>query len=153
MDMKTISQGYYVPAADQLNIAEKSNGSLDKDDFLKILITQLQNQDPTNPMQDREFIAQMAQFSALEQTMNLSKSFESFAAAQQQNQLIQYSSFIGKTVKWHELTGEMAETGKPETAEGEGKITSVRFVDGSVEFLLEDGKKLVPANISEVIGG
>ena len=151
MAMKSISQDMYVPTK-QLNIAEKANGSLDKDDFLKILITQLQNQDPSNPMQDREFIAQMAQFSSLEQTMNLSKSFESFASAQKQNQLIEYSNFIGKTVKWHELTGEMAGD-KPETLEGEGKVQSVKFVDGSAEFILADGKKLVPANISEILGG
>jgi flagellar basal-body rod modification protein FlgD len=43
------------------------NNVLDKNDFLEILITQLQNQDPTEPMKDKEFIAQMAQFSSLEQ--------------------------------------------------------------------------------------
>jgi flagellar basal-body rod modification protein FlgD len=47
--------------------------TLDKNDFLKILITQLSHQDPTQPMQDKEFVAQMAQFSSLEQITNMSE--------------------------------------------------------------------------------
>lgn len=54
----------------------KSN-NLDKDAFLKLLVTQLQNQDPLSPMEDREFIAQMAQFSSLEQMQNLNDTMKS----------------------------------------------------------------------------
>ena len=50
----------------------KVNAALDKNDFLKILITQLSHQDPTQPMNDKEFVAQMAQFSSLEQITNMS---------------------------------------------------------------------------------
>ena len=50
----------------------KANAALDKNDFLKILITQLSHQDPTQPMDDKAFIAQMAQFSSLEQMTNMS---------------------------------------------------------------------------------
>lgn len=46
---------------------------LGKDQFLQILVTQLRNQDPMQPMQDKEFISQMASFSSLEQMMNMSK--------------------------------------------------------------------------------
>lgn len=50
--------------------------SLGKDDFLKLLITQLSSQDPTNPVKDQDFIAQMAQFSSLEQMNNISNGIQ-----------------------------------------------------------------------------
>ena len=56
----------------------KSNQSLGKDDFLKLLVTQLQSQDPLNPMDDKEFIAQMAQFTSLEQMQKFSLNMEMY---------------------------------------------------------------------------
>ena len=132
---------------------QTGNGTLGKDDFMKLLIAQLQNQDPTNPMQDTEFIAQMAQFSALEQSMNLSASFEKFAEAQSQSQLIQYNSFVGESIRWHEIAEDIGEDGRPVINEGTGIIQSVKFIDGSVIFTMQDGKELSPGNISEVISG
>jgi flagellar basal-body rod modification protein FlgD len=66
---------YVDQANKQINEGKKSGKDLDKDDFLKILMTQLQHQDPTAPMEDKEFIAQMAQFSSLEQMTNMSQGF------------------------------------------------------------------------------
>ncbi|MGE8034225.1 flagellar hook assembly protein FlgD [Lysinibacillus sp. NPDC093692] len=134
-------------------VRQTGNKELGKDAFLQLLITQLQHQDPTNPMDDRDFIAQMAQFSSLEQMQNMTKAMESLLASQQQTQMMSYSSFIGKEVKWHELTDEKDEKGNYVVNEGSGVIESLKFVDGSVEFLLTDGKKIQPGNISEILGG
>ncbi len=72
---------------------------LDKDDFLKLLMTQMQNQDPANPMEDKEFIAQMAQFSSLEQLTNMNSNIEYMANDNAQEQMVSAVSFIGKDVK------------------------------------------------------
>ncbi|MBN2532476.1 MAG: flagellar hook assembly protein FlgD [Spirochaetales bacterium] len=56
---------------------------MDKDAFLKLLITQLANQDPMQPLEDKEFIAQMAQFSTLEQMNNMSAGFENLTSGLQ----------------------------------------------------------------------
>lgn len=74
----------------------KVSNQLGKDDFLKLLITQLSNQDPTNPMEDTEFISQMAQFSSLEQMTNMSNSFTKMASFLNSQEA---ASTIGKTVE------------------------------------------------------
>ena len=131
---------------------QTGNSELGKDAFLKLLITQLQHQDPTNPMDDRDFIAQMAQFSSLEQMQNMTKAMESLLISQQQTQLMNYTSFVGKEVKWHELSEEVDKDNKPVINEGTGVIQSVKFVDGEAVFVLADGKEIYPGNISAILG-
>ena len=58
-----------------LNQGRKVQTEMGRDQFLKILITQLQTQDPTSPVEDKAFIAQMAQFSSLEQMTNVATEF------------------------------------------------------------------------------
>lgn len=69
---------------------------LDKDDFLKLMITQMKHQDPMEPLDNSQMTAQMAQFSSLEQMANLNKHF---AAAQETNLFAQATSWIGKQVE------------------------------------------------------
>lgn len=75
--------------------ASGAQSSLGKDDFLKILITQLKNQDPMQPLEDKEFIAQMAQFTSVEQLTNMSGELK-----QLRQSLGMASSLIGKTVTY-----------------------------------------------------
>ena len=124
------------------------NSALGKDDFLKILVTQLQNQDPTNPLEDKDFIAQMATFSSLEQMTNMNTTMEQFITLQTQSNLISYSQFVGKEVNWTKT--ETDNSGAETTTSGTGKVTSVAYKNDSVEFTLEDGTTLSPANISSM---
>lgn len=124
--------------------------TLGKDDFLKLLITQLQHQDPTNPMQDTDYIAQMATFSELEQMSNMSKAMEEFVEGQQQNQMVAYSQFVGKKITYHQVVEGTAENDQPTIVEGNGIVSSIKFKEGTVQFVLEDGTKLSPANVSSV---
>lgn len=127
------------------------SSSLGKDDFLKLLITQLQNQDPSNPMQDKEFIAQMAQFSTLEQMTNMTSVMEKFVQSQQENKLIAYNQFVGKEISWHRIiNSEEDPNAVPKVEEGTGKVVSLQFKNDNVYFILEDGTKLEPANVSQI---
>ena len=73
----------------------KTQQSLGKDDFLKLLIAQLSNQDPTSPMENTEFIAQMAQFSSLEQMTNMNAEFSKLNTTLTSNSAM---GTLGKTV-------------------------------------------------------
>jgi flagellar basal-body rod modification protein FlgD len=93
------------------------NDVLGKDAFLKLLVTQLQNQDPLNPLDDKEFIAQLAQFSSLEQMTNISSGITSLTEKTGQQDMLSAVNYIGK-----EVTAEGSEMTK-----GENYVTPVYF--------------------------
>ena len=80
-------------------VGKQSGGAnLDKNAFMLLLVTQFKYQDPLNPMDDKEFVSQMAQFSSLEQLMNLNTSMTSLTDATNNEQMINATSYIGKEV-------------------------------------------------------
>ena len=101
------------------------NNDLGKDAFLKILITQLSNQDPLDPLQDKDFIAQMAQFSTLEQMTNMNKSIEQMAALNKASAV----SYIGRVIEYTDDDGLPAYS----------QVGFVRFEDGKVILNTADG--------------
>jgi flagellar basal-body rod modification protein FlgD len=106
--MNTIGEiNYSNPySSDGSKLTEAASNAMGKDEFLNLLVTQLQYQDPMNPMQDQDFIAQLAQFSQLEQLSNMSKSLDTST---------QVSYLMGQTI-----ANTMATTliGKTVVAEG-----------------------------------
>ncbi len=88
--------------------------TLGKDDFLKLLVTQLQNQDPMNPTDSTAFVAQLAQFSSLEQLSNVNDNLKVVQLFDQSINNAQAVNFVGKTVK---ASGSMFELGSGETHE------------------------------------
>jgi hypothetical protein len=107
-------------------LGKSIQNNLGKDDFLKLLVTQLKYQDPLNPMEDRDFIAQTAQFSALEQMQNLYSV----------NQLQQATGLIGRHIKAEVYTTP----GLPETVYGQ--VMGVRSASGQTYLVLDGGREV-----------
>lgn len=76
----------------------KSKGSLGQSDFLKLMTTQLTHQDPMAPMENGEFLGQMAQFSTVSGIQGLQASFDKLATALQANRVLEASSMVGKKI-------------------------------------------------------
>lgn len=101
--------------------------ALGKDAFLQLLVTQLKNQDPLQPQDNAAFITQMAQFTSVEQLMNMSDQLTTL----NQN-LGTASSIIGKTISWY----EMDESGNTKLLYD--KVTSIVSQDGKLFAKFDD---------------
>ena len=125
--------------------SEKKNSGVGKDSFMNLLATQLKNQDPLDPAKNDQMLAQLAQFSSLEQMQNLNDNIVGLAVLQQSNALMQQltdaSALMGKDVKF---------TNPDTQAEAWGKVDSVRIVDGAA--MLNIGGKDIPLVAIKEIG-
>lgn len=107
-----VVNGYNKKLDYELREGRIASHELGKDDFLKLLMAQMTNQDPTSPMENTEFIAQMAQFSSLEQMTNMSQNFDKMAAMMNSSEA---QSMLGHTVQI-DLGAEQTTTGVVEAA-------------------------------------
>jgi flagellar basal-body rod modification protein FlgD len=100
---------------ESLGIAQNSNSArkdkLGQEDFLMLMTTQLQNQDPFKPMENGEFLGQMAQFGTVSGIEDLQKSFSTLAGSMYSNQALQVAGLVGKTVAVESNVGHLADGG------------------------------------------
>lgn len=108
---------------------------LDRDDFLKLLVKQLTTQDPTAPVQDQQFIAQMAQFSALEQMKNMADGFQSMSNRQAVN-------LVGKFVIGKDFTSGESISG----------VAQALFFDSAGQPFLKVGGRAMTVKDIEMVG-
>lgn len=115
--------------------ASNPNTSLGKDDFLKLFVSQLQHQDPLSPMENAEFMGQMASFSTLEQVSKLATANEQLAS---QLSLTGSVGLLGRTVSWVDKAG----------AAHSGTVERVATVDGQPTLTVDgvDGVSLSSIN-------
>jgi flagellar basal-body rod modification protein FlgD len=126
--MTTINTENKILTPDEMKPKDYSNGALGKDAFLKLLVAQLQHQDPMNPMNDSEFMGQMASFSTLEQVTNLAAANQKIAGSLTSTSAV---GLIGRTVTYTDESDQI-HTGvveKVTTAGGVPTLT-VSGVDG-----------------------
>ena len=126
--------------------ATQATKSLDKNAFMKLLVSQLEHQDPLSPVANEDFVAQLATFSSLEQLQGLNQNVVAEIALNQSNallsQLTQSSALIGKQVSWQDLETDTTHS---------GNVESVKIVDG-LAVLRVDGQDVPLAAVTEVLG-
>jgi len=127
-DVSAIMNSYVTGAAQRT-----PNPELDSDDFLLLLVAQMQNQDPLSPMDQQSFMGELAQFNSLQQQVDLNDAFLHFMQFQE---LTQATSMIGKEVV--ALVSNVA----GDVVSAEGTVTEVYFTSTGAYLLLEDGSEV-----------
>ncbi|MFW6006696.1 MAG: flagellar hook assembly protein FlgD [Halanaerobiales bacterium] len=134
------AQGIEQTADDEPEVENKMKDDLDKDAFFKLLTTQLKNQDPLEPMENREFISQMAQFTSLEQMQQMNGNMDQFLEMQN---LTESAALIGKTVE--------VETGEDEEASTiTGEVEQVSFDGDNIMAVLKNGEEVNLKDINRI---
>ena len=128
----TVKNASATNSASQTSTAETAS-SLGKDEFFKMLIAQLKNQDPLNPQDGAEFSAQLAQFSSLEQLTNLNKTLEAQGASYSALMNLQSVSMIGK-----EVEAKIVDKYTAESKTVTGTVSAVQFKDSSIFLTVND---------------
>ncbi len=118
------------PAASPAPTPANANGVLGQNDFLKLMVAQLQAQDPLNPGNTNEYIGELAQFTEVEQTTNIANASELSGAVQ----------MIGRTVTYSDGSGGSAT----------GKVESVQSTASGVTVTVEGKAGVALASITEV---
>ena len=143
-------------SADQAAKQVKDNSALGKDAFLQLLVTQMQYQDPLDPQDNGEYLAQLAQFSALEQMTNVADGLSgvsNLVSNIDTSVLVgQLSHMIGQDLQWNESFSYQDEEGnlKVNSVKHEGKVTGVSISDGSPTIIAEEAGKTYQVKVSDV---
>lgn len=115
--------------ADQTKEKRVPKNELGKDDFLKLFVTQLQNQNPLNPEADTEMAAKLAQFNGLEQMLNVNKSLEKMLAEQNTTRNLQLVNYVGRDV--------IVDGGRVRINEGKPTPTEYKVENDAAQSVLE----------------
>jgi len=114
-------------AASTASTTDASKASVDYESFLKLLVAEMKHQDPTDPMDSAQYVAQLASFSQVEQSIQINTKLDNLLAS---SQLSQASSIIGKVLT---------------SADGEitGTVAEVRLYSDGIVAVLENGTELL----------